>query len=32
VTDICFSTAVPSSVARSRKGVPRHGEMGRDST
>ena len=32
VTDSCFSTAIPSSATRSRKGVPKHGEMGRDST
>jgi hypothetical protein len=32
VTDICFSAAIPSPAARSRKGVPKHGEVGRDST
>ena len=31
VTDSWFSPAVPSPAARSRKGVPKHGEMDRDS-
>ena len=32
VTDSCFSPAIPSRATRSRKGVPKHGEMGGDST
>jgi hypothetical protein len=31
VTESWFSPVIPSPAARSRKGVPKHGEMGRDS-